>query len=70
MIKNAFKVILVLVMILGIFFSISNFFPKKVEAKMTEELLKDIGNPEDDLYIWWCEPGGQGCYTVTPDEPV
>jgi hypothetical protein len=70
MIKNSLKVILVLVMILGIAFSISNFFPKKADAIMIEELLKDIGNPEDDLYIWWCEPGGQGCYTVIPDQPV
>ena len=70
MIKNTLKVILVLVMILGIAFSISNFSPKKAEAKMTEELLKEVGKPTDDLYIWWCEPGGQGCYTVTPDNPV
>jgi hypothetical protein len=66
MIKKIFRLILVLVMILGIAFSISNFFPKKADAAMTEELLHEIGLPTDDLYIWWCEPGGQGCYTVTP----
>lgn len=60
MIKKFFKVILVLVMILGIAFTLSNFFPKKADAVMTEELLHEIGNPEeDDLYIYWCEGPGQ-----------
>jgi hypothetical protein len=70
MIKKALKVILVLVMILGIAFSISNFFAKKADATMIEEQLHEIGKPTDDLYIWWCQDTGQGCYTVTPEEPV
>ena len=65
--KKILKVFLVLVMILGIAFSISNFFPKKADAYMVEELLHEIGNPEDDLYIWWCQGNGPGCYTVTPN---
>ena len=68
MIKKIFKVLLVIVMILGIAFSISNFVPKKTEALMIEELLHEVGNPEDELYIYWCESSGQGCYTIEQHE--
>ena len=68
MIKKAFRVILVLVMIFGIAFSISNFFPKKADAKMVEELLIIEFIPGG--YAFTCIDGGQGCYTVTPDEPT
>lgn len=63
--KFFFKVILVLVMIMGIAFSISNFFPKKANAAMKEELLHwfDLG---ENGYAYYCEDEGQGCYTVTP----
>lgn len=64
--KFFFKVILVVVMILGIAFTISNFSPKKADAKMTEELL--IIEWIDGGYAYWCLDGGQGCYTVTPEE--
>lgn len=70
MIKKIIKVILVLVVILGITFSILNFFPKKIEAKMIEELLHELGTPNGSIYIIWCEDQGQGCYTVIPEEPV
>jgi len=65
--KKILKVFLVLVMILGIAFSITNFFPKKADAFMIEEQLHERGLPGDDLYIFWCEGAGQGCYTVYPD---
>ena len=63
MVKKIFRVILVLVIVLGVAFSISNFFPKTADAVMTEELLHwfDLG---DDGYAYYCEGEGQGCYTV------
>jgi hypothetical protein len=66
MIKKAFRVILVLGMIFGIAFSISNFFFKKAEAVMTEELLHYYQIPGG--WAFWCTPDGQGCYTVEPPQ--
>ena len=65
MIKRIFKAFLVVLMILGIVISIYNFFPKKVDAKMVEELLHWYEIPGG--YVYWCGGDGQGCYTVTPD---
>jgi len=62
MIKKAFRVILVLVMIFGIAFSISNFFFKKAEAVMTEEQLYFY--EIEGGYAYWCDGPGGGCYTV------
>ena len=65
MIKKALKGILILFMILGIAFSISNIIPKTTNAAMKEELLHffDLG---EHGYAFWCDGEGQGCYTVTP----
>ena len=62
MIKKSFKVMLVLLMILGIAFSVSNFFLKTTNAVMTEEQLHFYWITGG--YCYWCTPNGGGCYTV------
>jgi hypothetical protein len=64
MIQKVLKVLLILVMIIMVGFSIMNLTTKSAQALMTEELLHEDGNPEDDIYVYWCSDPGQGCYTV------
>ena len=62
MMKRMFKIFLIFVMIMGFVFSISNFFPKKIGAIMTEEQLYYEEIPGG--YAYWCDGPGGGCYTV------
>lgn len=67
MIKRFYKIVLLIIMCLGITFSITNFLSKPTKAVMIDQLLIYI--EVGDGYVYKCFSSGNGCHTVI-EEPT
>lgn len=67
--KKIVKIMLVLLMVAGVFFSANNFLAEKAESATYWQDLETGTDPYTGGTFIKCWNSGQACVTVTPYEP-